>query len=253
MIRKIKKYGWTPDLPDERDMPFRAAPHMLANLPPKVDLRPGCPAVYDQGELGSCTANAIGAAYQFEQIKQDPEKDFTPSRLFIYINERIMEGSINQDNGAMIRDGIKSVADQGVCPEIEWPYDISKFAAIPPAECYTHAMEHQVTSYMRITPVLSEMKGCLAAGYPFVFGFTVYENFESQDVAKTGIMHMPKGSAVGGHAVCAVGYDDTTKCVIVRNSWGAGWGAGGYFFMPYAYISNTNLADDFWTIRTVEL
>jgi len=101
--------------------------------------------------------------------------------------------------------------------------------------------------------VLNQMKGCLASGYPFVFGFTVYESFESQHVVTTGVVSMPAAGekVLGGHAVVAVGYDDTTQRFIVRNSWGPGWGKGGYFTMPYAYLTDSNLSDDFWTVRLV--
>lgn len=253
MSRQIKRYGWIPDIPDHRDHIYAAPAPIVAALPPKVDLRPGCPPVYNQGELGSCTANAIGGAHQFNQIKQKSQNNFIPSRLFIYYNERVMEGTVNQDAGAMIRDGVKSVVSQGVCPETEWTYDIKKFTKKPAATCYTHALQHQVVSYQRIIPLIAQIKGCLASGFPIVFGFSVYENFDGADVQGTGMMQMPSGSLMGGHAVLAVGYDDSISRVIVRNSWGPGWGDKGYFYMPYQYITNTNLADDFWTIRTVEV
>ena len=132
--REIKRFGWTPDLPDARDYMYSAPEAVLTKLPTKVDLRgTKMPKVYDQGELGSCTANAIGAAFEFGQIKQG-QKDFMPSRLFIYYNERAMEGTIDTDSGAMIRDGMKSVAKLGVCTEDTWPYDIPRFTEKPPGE-----------------------------------------------------------------------------------------------------------------------
>src|SRR5919199_2009735 len=134
MPRKIKRYGWTPDLPDGRDLVFAAPPAIVTALPVQVDLRPKCPPVYDQGQLGSCTANAIGAAYEFDVMKQGMP-DFRPSRLFVYYNERVMEGTVDSDSGAMIRDGVKSIAAQGVCPENEWPYDIAKFTDRPSDRC----------------------------------------------------------------------------------------------------------------------
>ncbi len=257
---KIKGYGWRPDLPDQRDHLFAAAPERLANLPPKVDLRPQCPAtVYDQGQLGSCTGNAIAGAVQFERIKQGlaNAQSLTPSRLFIYFNERTIEGDVPQDGGAQIRDGIKSVAAQGVCFEEGphgWPYDITKFADTPPADCYTAAADNKVLQYSRLVQTPMQMKGCLFAGRPFVFGFTVYESFEGPDVARTGVVPMPghQEKSVGGHAVMAVGYDDSTQTFLVRNSWGSGWGLGGYFMIPYAYLTNHGLANDFWTIKMVE-
>jgi len=260
--RRSAGYGWHPDLPDHRDLVYAAPPAVALALPSSADLRPNCPPVYDQGQLGSCTANAIAGAIEFEQKKQAlPE--FTPSRLFIYYNERVIEHDPQVDNGAQIRDGIKSVAKQGVCPEASWPYSDQNtdpnpcpqcpYAKKPPASCYTQGKSHTVKLYQRLTPLLATLKGCLASGYPFVFGFTVYASFESQQVAQTGIVPMPAPGegVVGGHAVMAVGYDDSKQQFIVRNSWGAGWGLQGYFMIPYAYLTNTGLASDFWTIRTV--
>lgn len=241
-------------MPDQRDLEFAARPSLLKKLPAKIDLKKVCPPVYDQEDLGSCTANAIGAAFEFELRKQNLKNDFMPSRLFIYYNERVIENSVDTDNGAMIRDGIKSVNKLGVCPETMLSYDIAKFTKKPSTACYTNAKKHLVTSYHRVTRLLNQMKGCLADGYPFVFGFTVYESFESNSVSKTGVVNMPKKNelTIGGHAVMAVGYDDTAKRFIVRNSWGNSWGQKGYFTMPYDYLLNAGLSDDFWTIRLVK-
>ena len=250
----IQKYGWLPDLPDARDHRYAAPMAVLSKLPASVDLRPKCPPVYDQGQLGSCTGNAIAGAIQFGRRKAKQKPDFVPSRLFIYYNERVIEHTVNTDAGAQIRDGIKCAVNQGACNEKTWPYNIAQFTKQPPAAAYQEAKKYQVTSYSRVTQTLSQLKGCLANGYPFVFGFTVYESFESQQVAQTGVMTMPapKEKVVGGHAVLAVGYDDASQRFIIRNSWGPGWGQKGYFTMPYAYITESNLADDFWTIRLVE-
>ncbi len=247
------RYGWQRDLPDHRDFLYAAPPAALVSLPTAVDLRPQCPPVYDQGQLGSCTANAIAGAIQFDRRKQKLA-DFIPSRLFIYYNERVIEHSVNSDSGAQIRDGIKSVSAQGDCPETEWPYVIAKFKTKPPQKCYADAAKYKAISYQRVTPTPGQLKGCLAAGYPFVFGFTVYESFESAQVAKSGHASLPKSgeSVVGGHAVVGVGYDDTKQWFIVRNSWSDKWGMKGYFTLPYAYLTDANLASDFWTIRVVQ-
>jgi C1A family cysteine protease len=254
MSYKIARYGWLPDLPDQRDH-FYAAPVELAGvLPAKVDLRPQCPPVYDQGQLGSCTANAIAGAIEFDRMKQKLAQIFTPSRLFIYYNERAIEHTIDSDSGAQIRDGIKSVVKQGDCPETEWPYVIARFKTRPTPQCYADALPYRAVLYQRLTPILSQLKGCLASGYPFVFGFTVYESFESATVARTGQVSLPKSGerAIGGHAVAGVGYDDARQWFIVRNSWGGQWGLKGYFTLPYAYAADDNLASDFWTIRVVQ-
>jgi C1A family cysteine protease len=249
-----RKYGWAPDLPDHRDHLYSAPQPVLAKLPPKKDLRSGCPPVYDQGQLGSCTANAISGAVQFEQKKQGVTV-FMPSRLFVYYNERVMEGTVNSDAGAQIRDGVKSVATLGVCPETEWPYDINKFTDKPTPACYKDAAKCEAVGYQRLdSSDLNQLRGCIASGFPFVFGFTVYDAFESPEVAKTGVLNLPgpKEKVVGGHAVMAVGYDDTAQRFTVRNSWGKDWGIKGYFTIPYTYLTASNLADDFWTIRILK-
>lgn len=253
MARKIQGYGWNPDIPDGRDFMYAAPAEVAGALPPKVDLTGQCPEVYDQGQLGSCTANAIGAALEFDEMKQHEQGVTTPSRLFIYYNERVIEATVSSDSGAQIRDGVKSVNQQGAPPEADWPYDITKFAEKPPQQAYDDATKHEAILYQRLTPALSQLKGCLASGFPFVFGFVVYESFESQEVASTGQAPMPQAGEkqLGGHAVLAVGYDEGQQRFTVRNSWGPKWGMSGYFTLPYPYLLQGSLSSDFWTIRSV--
>ena len=248
------KYGWKPDLPDHRDLMYGEVYKISAALPPQVDLRDQniCPPVVNQGELGSCTANALTGALEVLELKAKETLTMF-SRLFVYYNERVIEHDTNADNGAQIRDGIKTLAKLGACSEITWPYDISKFAVKPTDACYKEALEHQILSYHRIETV-DQMRACLAGGFPFVFGFTVYSNFESEEMAKTGILNMPEPgeNVLGGHAVVAVGYDDSSKRFTIRNSWGADWGMSGYFTMPYDYLANRKLSDDIWEISRIE-
>ena len=242
-------FGWVRDLPDRRDFLYAAIRRAPAQLPGSIDLRSGCSPVEDQGALGSCTGNAIVGALEFLELKDKlPYTDL--SRLFVYYNERVMEHTVKSDAGAQIRDGIKSVSKQGVCSEMKWPYIISKFAVKPPAACYKEALDHRIVEYHRLT-TLDDMRACLAEGYPFVFGFTVYESFESAKVAKTGTVSMPRKNerVLGGHAVLGVGYNDKQKRFIVRNSWGTGWGKKGYFTMPYGYLEDPNLSSDFWVVH----
>ena len=246
-------YGWTPDLPDHRDHVYSVPAWVFGKLPASVDLTPRCPAVYDQGQLGSCTANAIAAALEFDADKQGIAGYTTPSRLFVYYNERAMEGTVASDAGARIRDGIQSVGSQGACPETEWPYDIAKFADQPDAQCYAVAKQHRAVSYARVLRALQQMKGTLAHGTPFTAGISVYESFESQQVASDGVVPMPASGEqlLGGHAVLVVGYDDASQRFRVRNSWGTGWGQQGYFTLPYQYLLEAGLSSDFWAVKLV--
>lgn len=260
------RYGWVPDLPDHRDLVRETAPEDLSNLPAKVDLRdsPNMPPVYNQLQIGSCTANGIAAALEFA-LRSEKLTDFMPSRLFIYYNERAMEGTVGSDSGAQIRDGVKSVATQGVCPEDEWPYDGDpansdgswpagqRAGQKPISACYAAASGAEAVQYERVPQDVAHIKATLAAGVPVIFGFSVYDSFESHEVAETGQVPMPApGEAqLGGHCVLAVGYDDATKRFKVRNSWGTGWGKAGYCTMPYAYLGDSRLASDMWTIKKV--
>lgn len=240
---KIQKYGWHKDRYDPRDKVLEVP--MISELPPLVDLRPKCTPIYNQGDLGSCTANALaGAVGYLGGLKN-------PSRLFIYYNERLIEHTVNSDSGAQLRDGIKSLAKQGVCSEDDWQYDVADFNLKPSILDYSEARKYLITSYSRVPQDLNSMKHCLAQGFPFVFGFSVFESFESPEVAKTGRVPMPNvdDKPIGGHAVMCVGYDDAKECFIVRNSWGSDWAMAGYFYFPYAYMLNTNLTNDLWTIR----
>jgi C1A family cysteine protease len=248
-----RKFGWLRDKFDSRDLNFSVQFRLPTKLPPSTDLRDKCSPVEDQGELGSCTANALVGALEYLEIKAGvPFQDL--SRLFVYYNERDRAGTVGEDSGAQLRDGIKVLAKLGVCKETSWPYDINRFKDKPTDECYLAAGNHQITAYQRMT-TLSEMKACLAGGLPFVGGFTVYPSMMTDEVKASGVIPMPslwdkiKGS-LGGHAICFVGYDDVTQTFIVRNSWGAEWGQKGYCFMPYAYVQK--YASDFWCIQKNE-
>lgn len=246
-----------------------------------VDLRSKLPPVYNQGNIGSCTANALCAAYQFLDKSMG-----IPSRLFVYFNERNLiettDEDTNHDSGAYLSDGIACLVKNGVCSEASWPYIESKFSVQPPPECYTQALSHQVLNAYTIPNNLNAMKRVLLSGLPFVTGISIYNSFESDSVTKTGLVPMPdieNEINLGGHAVLVCGYNDNIQWYqnkiitnkngvraiksvtsskqkgvwIVRNSWGINWGAKGYFYLPYPYLLDSNIASDQWVIDSVEL
>lgn len=243
-----KIYGWIPDIPDQRDYLYSAIKPRI-RLPKEVNLSRFCSSVEAQGRLGSCTACALAGNLEF--LDNKPDCKYTDvSKLFIYYNERALRGNEDYDSGASLRDGIKTLRKIGYCRERNWPYIISHFDQKPANKCYLEAAAYLIESYHRIF-TLSEMLFCLAEGYPFVFGFTVYESFGTVNVARTGIVNMPKENerAIGGHAVLAVGYNLKEKRFLVRNSWGAKWGQKGYFTIPCEYLETSSA--DFWTIRKI--
>lgn len=251
----MSRYGWIPDVPDHRDyrLAIKEWSAKVPLLPPSIDMEGLMPPVYDQGQLGSCTGNGIAGNLHYLKLKEALSEQTIPSRLFIYYGEREMEGTVNSDAGAMIRDGIKVVAQYGCPSENDWPYDISKFTVHPPLRIYADAKLEKALKYSRVDQTETALKTVLANYYPVVLGFSVYASFETQEVANTGIVPMPQPheKLLGGHCVLLVGYDDATGLWKLRNSWGPNWGKNGYFFMPYAYLTNPNLADDFWTIELI--
>lgn len=253
----MRSYGWRKQsFEDPRD--FKLAPPTSLNFPSIIDLSSLCPPLPNQGPLGSCTAHAIAFALQFEMMRQNFITPFAPSRLLIYYMERAKEGTIGTDAGAEIRDGIKCVAAQGITSEQDWPYDVARFAEKPPDQAFMNAMTFNAFTqkkilYESINQDINHIKGCLASGWPYIFGFNVFESFESADVAKTGIVPMPGPGEklIGGHAVCAVGADDTKQAWKCPNWWGEDWGDKGYFYLPYEYLPNRNLASDFWKVSLI--
>ena len=262
----IPPAGWIPDCLDDRDYLYvPSAENALKSL---VDLRtsPYFGPVFDQGNVGSCTANAIASAFAMvlKKHKQDGYDSFIPSRLFIWYNEREMLSSdrVRINSGARLRDGLKSIAVTGVCSEEDWPYepcgdydkstnifvDGARAAMKPPAWAYGNALKHKNIQYMRIERDLKLLRACLDEGYPFVFGFRLL----GQTTEDTDMVTIPGSEdefSPIGLAVMAVGYDDSKCHFMVQRSWGATWGDGGYLMMSYDYLLQEHDCNNFWTIR----
>lgn len=254
----IRRLGWTPDTTDQRDytfsIPVLQTPQSVY-LASKFRFAPP----YDQGNLGSCTAQAVAFLVHFNLLNNNvllkQTGPWIPSRLFIYYYERLIEGTINIDSGAMLRTGIKVIADQGAPTEDLWQYDISKFADVPSQKATERALKFQAIKYEKIdnrnkTLIIN----ALMAGFPICFGMYVYYSFFDNQVSQTGIVPMPTidDSIAGGHAMVIVGYRKEDDTFIVRNSWGKYWGQGGYCRIPAAYLTNPMYSSDFWVIYIIE-
>lgn len=253
--------GWIRDRFDSRDRLYRYSP-AAEPLPVSVDLRPGFirVPVEDQGSIGSCTANALVSALEYLRVAAGhSHRDL--SRLFVYYNERYLEGTIDLDAGAELRNGIKVLARWGACLENLWPYIPNRFQKMPSPRSFDDAITRRVTEYQRISTIRG-IKRALAAGMPIVFGFTMFESSESQEVERTGRIPLPqvirgwfrrrREQAIGGHAVLAVGYDDNLGTITFRNSWGSAWGDNGYGYLPYQYFTDPDLSGDFWVITKTQ-
>jgi C1A family cysteine protease len=244
-------YGYHPSLSDHRDRPVDYGSLPVKTPAPEIDPRDKMQTPYDQGQLGSCTANAVAGAVEYDALLDG--NDFgTPSRLFIYYEERVIEGTVNSDAGAVGRDGFKVVKRTGVPPEADWPYVISRFKDHPPTSAYQDANQHKIPEYTHVPRDPYAWKVVLSNQQTIALGFSVYESFESNTFARSGIMPFPKSGErlLGGHEVLAIGYlEQYPDYVLCRNSWGTGWGLEGYFFMPWSYITDARrFSSDFRTI-----
>lgn len=269
-----RKFGWLKEVTkDPRDLIY-SAPLGVDPEEKEVDMRAEFSEPYDQGQLGSCTANAIGGASEHYDIKHNYKWPHIPSRLFIYYNERVLIDTVNEDSGAYIKDGIKVLNKFGACPELIrdgstpewlWPYsdDSETFKKKPKDICYEKAVLHKALKYESVPLNRSSVLHCLAERKPIIFGFLVHQSFQSKTLAKTGVMPVPKFQLIdpvlGGHAVCAVGYlldhpmegSKETEWIIVRNSWGTSWGDKGYFYFPLKAFLNKSEVSDLWAITEV--
>lgn len=254
MNTKSRGLGFRPDLPDIRDLTFEAGGIIKRKkvLPAAVDLREhvDMPPIYNQGTLGSCTAQSVGALCDFEYGK---DFHYRPSTLFLYYVTRSLEGTVDVDAGATIRNTIKAANEFGVATEKFWPYEIGKFAEQPSKTVYEIASNHQALEYRKVRQRLDDLRECISQDNLIAFGFCVYEGLYKITKNKP-VIELPDYSQElqGGHAVVIVGYDDNEEHFIIRNSWGSSWGLNGYFYMPYNFILNPQLAMDFWSISLVE-
>lgn len=247
MKTKARATGWKPDIPDIRDKVYKARKSSRV-IPDTFDMRDRFPKCWHQGTLGSCTAQAVAGACIFLDIYDDDVQILVPSRLFIYYNTRVIENSVKSDDGAYIRNAIKSVVKYGYPDESKWPYKISKFRWKPRATSYKHASKEKISVYSRVPRNLDTFKSIISGGVPIILGFSVYDSVYTLAVEKTGYIPVPqsKDKLTGGHAVLLVGY--TKRHFIFRNSWGTDWGDNGYGYLPNKFIENSNLSDDFWIV-----
>lgn len=245
---KTFRPGYIPDLPDQRD--YRFAISQPAPVPAKSNMRSKMPPVYNQGALGSCVANAVAGVCQYNEIVQKKSWQWTPSRLFQYYNTRLLMGTVDVDSGSGIRDALRAAEHYGIVDENLWQYKTEQFKVRPPDVAYQSASLHPVTRYERVNQTMADMRQIIAKHHPIILGAMLYAGAFT---GPNGNIPMPALSEKpwGGHSIVLCGYDDSVNRFILRNSWSAQWGDGGYGTLPYEYALNPGLAGDMWTIRSV--
>lgn len=249
-------YNHKHDMNDIRDFKFHKMVIQKPKIaiPNKFSLLNLCPLpdVLDQGNLGSCTANAASNALKY-LLTKNKKQVFQPSRLFIYWFTRLLQNTVNEDSGASNRDTLKSILKNGACDENRWIYDITKYKLRPNQIAIREGNIHRTGfQYLSVIQDINVIKNSIYQGFPIILGISIYSSFESLAVMTTGNVPMPdirKEIFLGGHAIWMVSYDDTTRRFGFMNSWGSGWGNKGFFTLPYDYVLNPTLAYDFWTVK----
>ncbi|MEP0857967.1 C1 family peptidase [Trichocoleus sp. DQ-U1] len=248
--KKLKLGGYRPDTKDANDKKYSAHRFQAEKLPPRVDLRHYLTPVEDQGDVGSCTGNAMAGAYEYLAMRQLGTAGDV-SRLFIYYNARSLAGEIDEDAGATLRNCIQVLRKMGACSELTWPYHPERLFHRPHDQAYEEATQFLIDDAERIDVDLYAMKHCLAEGYPFAFGLQLFDSFMREGNKGIPMPNPEREESQGGHAMLCVGYSDKDRVFVVRNSWGAHWGDKGYCYIPYDYMTNPEYCDDCWTIRSV--
>lgn len=249
----VKRNAVAKSSPDPRDHRLKLL-NVKSRLPSTVSHRSKIPYVFDQGSIGSCTANSAGSMYS-SAVNAQTGGLFIPSRLFLYYNTRALQGTVSYDSGASLRTTMQSLRQHGVCPESSWPYEYARLFEQPSETCYSEGSERQALSYAAVPISLTSMKNVLRTR-PFVLGIWVFSSFFSPSVSRTGQVPVPdmrNDRLLGGHAILVMGYDDRKKSFLCRNSWGASWGLRGDFYLPYQYATNRKIAFDAWVLYSVEL
>ncbi len=257
-LKQRINFGWIPDLPDHRDKLLQLPTGQAPTLPDKVNLaKQHNFRVLDQSYLGSCVAHAISSAIEFAQATRpnDPnvpdfienDRKFPISRLFLYYEARRAIGTLAEDSGCYIRDALRAAYNVGAPRETGWKYVEGRFTEQPPKHSYRSAPYHKITSYISVPVSVQGLKIALSSGKPVVFGISVFDSFMHDRRGNIPFPSMSDGY-LGGHAMLCTGYDDATQRFNFLNSWGEGWGTKGYGTIPYNYLGNPRLGDDYWVV-----
>lgn len=247
-----RSYGWKHDT-TYTEAPKKTFAVTATPSQSQLDLRSRCPPIFDQGQLGSCTSHGSLGAFQFLMMNGDLSKNVNLSRLWLYYQERVLEGTVADDAGAQIYSGVRVLQTLGCPQESLWPYDIELYSTRPSKMANRDAKNYLLVKASALHQNLRDLKLSLIQRHPVVFGCLVFPSFEDPSVASTGRVPLPdpSESCLGGHCMMLVGFDDSSQSFLVRNSWGTAWGLGGYCWMPYAYLLNPQLSSDFWSYEQV--
>ncbi len=232
---------------DERDWHYGSIVAAQEKLPARMSMREQSGPIRAQGEAGFCHSFAGTALKNLQETQEWGAREFDFSPLALARAVKARDGIVHTE-GSTLLDVCKALCEEGVFDEAFYPYDQYQAGSLlfPPmqTEDLPNLPRYFCKNYARLD-TLEDLKQALARRKPVLLGITCGEGIRKPE---GGCVGLPFGEfIIGGHGVLVIGYDDEKEATIkgrhyrgfleCQNSWGEQYGEGGYFWLPYAYLT----------------